>query len=68
MGLVTFFNDNQVKEILLRRTDLLRNEITQVLGATPLLAAKIGAEMAQGADAVGFVYVSVSPVLDHGRI
>ncbi len=68
MCLVTIFNDNQAKEILLRRTDLLRVGITEVLGATPLLAERIGRALAEETPRLGFVYVAVDTVVEHGRL
>jgi hypothetical protein len=64
---VAFFNDNQVTELVLRRTDLQRQEITEVVGATPLLAERIERAI-EAADGLGFVYIAVSTEVDHGRL
>ena len=61
---VIFFNDNQVTELVLGRTDLRRHEIFEIEGASPLLADRIDRAIVSG-DGLGFVYVSVDTEVDH---
>lgn len=64
---VAFFNDNQITQLFLRRTDLGRHGVTQVDGATPLLAERID-DALQRSYGLGFVYIVVSASVDHGRL
>jgi hypothetical protein len=64
---VVFFNDNQVTEVLLRRTDLERHDLTEIEGASPLLAERIERAL-QDEDPLGFVYIAVSTEVDHRRL
>lgn len=63
MSLVVFFNDNQVRELFLRRTDLAQAEVLQIEGATPLLAARLELALSKGSG--GFVYIAVHSGIDH---
>ena len=64
---VAFFNDNQVTQVVLRRTDLYRHEISEVSGATPLLAERLERAIKSG-DGLGFVYIAVDTHVDHERL
>ena len=64
---VAIFNDNQVKEILLRRTETERNSITLIEGATAVLASRLEQLLSRDADP-GFVYISVEAHVDHTRM
>lgn len=64
---VAFFNDNQITQLLLRRTDLQRHGVTVIEGATPLLAARIGRAI-ETMGGGGFVYVAVDENIDHGSV
>ncbi len=64
---VVFFNDNQVTQLLLRRTDLQRHGITMIEGATPLLAGRIEKAI-EAAAGGGFVYVAVDENIDHRSV
>lgn len=68
MCLVVLFNDNQVRQVLLRRTDLARDKVTEIEGATPALAAKIQEALASSGGATGFVHVTVDDKIDHRRL
>lgn len=64
---VCFFDDNQVKEILLRRTDLYSAKIIAVGDATPLLAARLGRALEERGRG-GFIYLAVATDIQHGRL
>jgi Holliday junction resolvase RusA-like endonuclease len=53
------FNDNQVKEILLRRVEWKRLEIVRIDGATQLLAEKLDRAL-QGDGPAEFIYIGVT--------
>lgn len=61
---VAFFNDNQITQLLLRRTDLQRHELTVIEGATPLLAGRIDKALHTPGGG-GFVYIAVDENVDH---
>jgi len=67
MCLTAIFNDNQAREIVLRRTDLERNQVTQIERATPLLADRLDAALS-GRMRVGFVYISVETQIEYGSL
>ena len=64
---IAFFNDNQVTQLLLRRTDLQRHEVTMIEGATPLLAGRIEKAI-EAREGRGFVYVAVDAHIDHRSV
>lgn len=68
MCLVVFFNDNQVSQLLLRRTDLARDQVTEIEGATPALAAKLQEALSSSGGVTGFVHVTVDDKIDHRRL
>jgi hypothetical protein len=53
------FNDNQIKEILLRRIEWKRLNIVRIDGATPRLAAQLDRAI-QGDGPLEFVYIRVT--------
>jgi hypothetical protein len=59
------FNDNQVRHLTLRRTDLRQHGLTQIDGATPLLAERLERALS---DEGGFVYIAVEHDAAHGRM
>ena len=63
--LEAIFNDNQVKQLILRRTDLRKHKLTEIVGATPLLAERIERALS---DEGGFVYIAVEGDAEHGRL
>lgn len=64
---IAIFNDNQVKQILLRRTETERQAVAIVEGASPALSARLESLLANPDDP-GFVYVSVERAIDHTRL
>lgn len=62
---ILFFNDSQIKELVLRRTDLQARALTTIDRATPLLAERIDRAL-RTSDGSGFVYVAVGTDADHG--
>lgn len=63
-----FFNDNQVVQLFLRRTALKGRGLTEIVGATPTLAARLDDALASESSR-DFVYVSVNDApIDHGRL
>ena len=65
---IAIFNDNQVKELLLRRTDLRQHQLTAIVGATPLLATRLDKAIAAPDGDPGFVYIAVGTRIEHGRL
>lgn len=63
-----FFNDNQVKELVVRRTDLEAQAIATIEGATPLLAANIEAFLRTPEERSPFIYVRIRTSIDHGTL
>jgi hypothetical protein len=63
---VAIFNDNQVREILLRRTDVEQHTVT-VSQPSPKLSGRLEALLRDATDP-GFVYVSVEATIDEERV
>ena len=61
------FNDNQVKELLLRRIEWERNRISRVENATPALAARLDGAV-RGDGPGEFVYIRVTTELSLERL
>ena len=64
---VSFCDDHQVKELLLRRTDIVGTKVTAITGATPLLAGRVEQAL-QDEGKSGFVYVLIHSDVDHARL
>ena len=62
---VAFFNDNQIVQLHMKRTDLAKHRVTQIEGASTRLLGYLEDAISQRAD---FVYISVSDSPDHTRI
>jgi crossover junction endodeoxyribonuclease RusA len=62
---VAIFNDNQVRHLTLRRTDLDLHPLTRIEGATPLLADRLERTLSTKD---GFVYIAVERDAEHGSI
>jgi hypothetical protein len=66
---IGFFNDSQVRQLLLRRTDLVHDDVTMINGASPLLATRLQTALEERANRPpGFIYVSVATDIDHGSL
>lgn len=64
---IAIFNDNQVKQILLRRTETTRHGVTVVDDASPVLAARLERLIEDPHD-LGFIYVTVERTIEHTRL
>lgn len=64
---VAFFDDNQIQQLHMRRTDLAKNKVTIVEGASALLAERLQRAYTDDADP-GFVYIAVTDAIDHERL
>jgi len=64
---VVFFDDCQIQQLHMRRTDLRKNRLTIVEGASSILVERLE-QAYEDESNLGFVYIAVDTMIDHTRL